>query len=125
MLKLISGDVWLKDVNTDNTEEDTNNRPTTIIRIQKNPESNKKLDEIRKNVKNINEKNDALEKITNDEEKINCLKELYIACLNIINIYETLKKDKDSEYLNEKIFDCTKLLFQYYSQIIIIDKDDT
>ena len=120
----LSGDVWLKDVNTDNTEEDTNNKPTTIIRIQKNPESNKKLDEIRKNVKNINEKNDALEKITNDEEKINCLKELYIACLNIINIYETLKKDKDSEYLNEKIFDYTKLLFQYYSQIIIIDKDE-
>ena len=92
--------------------------------LKKNPEINTNLDEIRKNVKNINDKNNALNNIENDEEKIKCLNELCELCIKILNIYENLKKENDSGNFYEKIIDYTKLLFKYYSQIIILDKED-
>ena len=121
-----TGEVSIEDiVNTDKKGEEINNdHPTTIIRMKKNPESNKKLEEIHKMVNDINEKNNSLKKITNEEEKIASLNELCELCLKIINIYEILKKDNDSEYFYEKIFDYTKLLFIFYSQIMIIDEDE-
>lgn len=122
-----SGEVSIGDVgNTDKKgEEDINDHhPTTIIRMKKNPESNKKLEEIHKMVNDINEKNNSLTKITNEEEKIARLNELCEFCLKIIDIYEILKKESDSEYFYEKIFDYTKLLFIFYSQIMIIDEDE-
>ena len=96
----------------------------TIMILKNNPKSKAKLDEIRKYVKNITAKNETLNSIENEEEKITCLNELCEYCIKIINIYENLKKEKDSENFYEKIFDYTKLLFKYYSQIIILDKDD-
>ena len=94
----------------------------TIIALKKNPKSKEKLDEIRNLVKIITEKDNSLKNIEVDNEKISCLKTLCDLCKNIINIYEELKND--SENLYEKIFDYTKYLFNYYSQIIILDKED-
>ena len=107
--------------NIENTDNKPNNENSnTIISLNKNPQ----LIEIKKNVKIINEKNNSLKSIKNNEEKLVYLNELCDACSKIKNIYESLKRDNDSEKLYEKIFDYTKLLFKYYSQMIIIDKED-
>ena len=96
----------------------------TIISLNKNSESKKKLDEIKDLSKNINEKNKLLNNCQNNNDKINYLKELCQDCLKIINIYTLLRKDNDSENLYEKYFYYTKLLFKYYSKIIILDTED-
>ena len=100
------------------------NTSTTII-LRKNPESNKKLNEIKNISKNINNKKKELENEANDNNKINILKELCDYCSKIINIYEELNKGKDSETLYGKIFDYTKSLINYYSKIIIIYDEDS
>ena len=97
---------------------------TTIVSLNKNSESKKKLDEIKDLSKNINEKNKLLNNCQNNNDKINYLKELCQDCLKIINIYTLLRKDNDSENLYEKYFYYTKLLFKYYSKIIILDTED-
>ena len=96
----------------------------TIVILNKNPESKKKLDEIKNITIIIREKNNALKKIENDNDKINYLKELCDNCLKIINIYNLLRKNNDSENLFQKFFYYTQLLFKYYSQMIILDKED-
>ena len=100
------------------------NPPTTII-LRKNPESNKKLNEIKKITININNKKEELKNENNDNNKINILKELCDYYTKIINIYEELNKGKDSETLYGKIFDYTKYLINYYSKIIIIYNEDS
>ena len=100
------------------------NIQNTLIILKLKPESNNKLNEIKNNVKIINEKNKILKNSGNEEEKLLYLNELCDACSKIINIYENLKKDNESETLYEKIFDYTKLLFTYYSQLIIIFKEN-
>ena len=100
------------------------NPPTTII-LRKNPESNKKLNEIKKITININNKKEELKNEKNDNNKINILKELCDYYTKIINIYEELNKGKDSETLYGKIFDYTKYLINYYSKIIIIYNEDS
>jgi hypothetical protein len=62
---------------------------------------------------------------TNDNNKINILKELCDYCTKIINIYEELNKVKDSETLYEKIFNYTKILINYYSKIIILYNEES
>ena len=98
---------------------------STNIILRKNPESNKKLNEIRKIVLNINIKKEEMKKETNDNNKINILKELCDCCTKIINIYEELNKGKDSETLYGKIFDYTKFLINYYSKIIILYNEES
>ena len=100
------------------------NTSTNII-LKKNPESNKKLNEIRKIVLSINKKKEDMKNEANDNNKINIIKELCNYCTKIINIYEELNKGKDSETLYEKIFDYTKLLINYYSKIIILYKEES
>ena len=96
----------------------------TIICLSKNSGSKKKLDEIRDISKNIEEKNKFLDDSQNDNDKIKYLNELCEYCLKIINIYNILRKNNDSENLYEKYFYYTKLLFKYYSKIIIFDKEE-
>ena len=98
--------------------------PSTTVILRKNPVSNKKLNEIKKIVFDINKKKQELKNETNDKNKINILKELCNFCVKIINIYEELNKGKDSETLYEKIFDYTKLLINYYSKIILLYNED-
>ena len=100
------------------------NTSTNII-LRKNPESNKKLNEIKKIAININLKKEEMKNETNDNNKINILKELCDYCTNIINIFEELNKGKDSETLYGKIFDYTKLLINYYSKIIILYNEES
>jgi molecular chaperone DnaK (HSP70) len=107
---------------TDTQEENKNQNE--YVYLKSNPIYNKELSLIKGYVKNINEKNEALKTAENDEDKISYLNELCNSCLEIINIYENIKNDNNSENLNEKIFNYTKLLFSYYSQIIIIDKEE-
>ena len=107
---------------TDTQEENKNQNE--YVYLKSNPIYNKELSLIKGYVKNINEMNEALKTAENDEDKISYLNELCNSCLEIINIYENIKNDNNSENLNEKIFNYTKLLFSYYSQIIIIDKEE-
>lgn len=106
-----------------NKKEDVN--PTTTVILKKNPKSNQKLEEIKKIAININKKKEELKNEAIDSNKINFLKELCDYCIKIINIYEELNKDKESETLYEKIFDYTKLLINYYSKIIILYNEDS
>ena len=94
----------------------------TIITLKQNPESKEKLDKIRSLVKIITEKDNSLKNLEDDNEKINYLTILCDSCKNIINIFEELKNVSENFY--EKIFDYTKLLLNYYSQIIILDKEN-
>ena len=96
----------------------------TIISLNKNSESKKKLEEIKDISRNINEKNKSLNDSQNNNDKIQILEQLCQYCLKIINIYTLLRKDNDSENLYEKYFYYTKLLFKYYSKIIILDTED-
>ena len=64
-----------------------NKASKTIVTLNNNLESKKKLDEIKNITIIIREKNNALKKIENDNDKINYLKELCDNCLKIINIY--------------------------------------
>ena len=98
--------------------------PNTTIILRKNPETNKKLNEIKKIAININNKKGELKNESNDNNKINILKELCDYCTQIINIYEELNKGKDSETLYGKILDYTKYLINYYSKIIILYNKD-
>ena len=107
---------------TDIQEENQNKN--TYVYFKDNPVYNKELAIIKNYVKLINEKNEALKNSENNDDKISYLNELCFSCLEIINIYENIKNDNNSENLNEKIFNYTKLLFNYYSQIIIIDKEE-
>ena len=97
---------------------------STIIKLKKNPESNKKLNEIKNLSKNIVEKNNYFNNTQNNDEKNSYLKELCDNCLKIVNIYSDLRKNIDSENLYEKSFYYTKLLFYYYSKMLIFDKDN-
>ena len=88
------------------------------------PKEIEKLNEIKQITDFINEKNDALKNVNNDNEKKEFLNDLIESCLNIINIYESLKEESDSNNIYEKIFDYTKILFNYYSKLIILDNED-
>ena len=78
------------------------------------------MDEIKGITRLIKEKHMALNNSQDDYDKINLLKEL---CQFCSNIYAVLRKENDSENLYEKYLYYSKLLFNFYSQIIIIDKD--
>lgn len=106
------------------TKKSEANPKTTVI-LRKNPESNKKLNEIKKIAININNKKEELKNESNDNNKINILKELCDYCTKIINIYEELNKGKDSETLYGKILDYNKYLINYYSKIIILYNEDS
>ena len=88
------------------------------------PKEIEKLDEIKGINDFINEKNEALRNIENENDKKEFLKDLCESCLNIINIYEELKEESDSENIYDKIFDYTKILFNYYLKAIMLDKED-
>ena len=104
--------------------ENQNTESTTIIALKTNPKSKQKLDDI-KNITNlIKEKNQLLKNTQNDNDKIKILNELCDYCSKIINIYNDLRKNNDSENLYEKYFDYSIALFKYYSKIIIISKDE-
>ena len=83
-----------------------------------------KLDEIKEITQFIKEKKDALKDTENIKDKLEFLNDLCESCSKLLNIYESLNKDNDSENLYEKIFYYTKALFNYYSQIIMLDKED-
>ena len=91
--------------------------------LNNNPESKKKLDEIKNITKLIKEKHISLNNSQDDNEKINLLKELCHYSSSIINIYSDIRKINDSENLYEKYLYYSKLLFKFYSQIIIFDKE--
>ena len=97
---------------------------TTIIKLKKDPESKKKLNEIKNLVKTIQEKNYYFTNSENNEEKINYLKELCDSCSKIVIIYSDLRKNNDSENIYEKSFYYTKLLFLYYSKMLVFDKEN-
>ena len=97
----------------------------TIINLNNNPESKRQLEEIKNLSKIIDQKKEELS-LSNDDNKINILKELCEKCSNIINIYENLrKKNEDSENLYEKLFYYTNLLLKSYTEMIILDKEDS
>ena len=112
-------------INKEKTDiQEENKSQNTYVYLKDNPASNKELSILKKYVKIINEKNEALKSVENDDDKISYLNELCYSCLEIISIYENIKNNNNSENLNDKIFNYTKLLFNYYSQIIIIDKEE-
>ena len=88
------------------------------------PKEIEKLDEIKQITDFIKEKNEALRRVENENDKKEFLKDLCESCLNIINIYESLKEESDSENIYDKIFYYTKILFNYYLKTIILDKED-
>ena len=105
-------------------EDNQNKNPTTIIKLKENPKSKQELDKIKLLSKTINEKKAELKKKINDNDKFNILKEIIEPCSKILTIYEELRKGNDSESLYEKILEYTKLLITYYSEMIILDKED-
>ena len=106
-----------------NKQNRENTAGKTLICLNNNSESKKKLDEIKDITKLIKEKSSTLNNSQDENEKINLLKELCQNCSNIINIYTALRKENDSENLYEKYLYFSKLLFNFYSQILILDKD--
>ena len=84
----------------------------------------KKFDEIRQIIEYITKKNETFKKLENDENKKEYLKDLCESCQKLINIYESLNQDNDSENLYEKIFNYSKLLLSYYCKMIILDDEE-
>ena len=87
-------------------------------------EEKNKLEEIKKETDFIKEKQESFKSLQDNEEKIDCLNDLIESCLNIISIYEYLNSKNDSGCLDEKLFNYSKLLFKFYSQIIILENNN-
>ena len=100
------------------------NKDESVKKIKHNIKEKEKLEEIKDIICFINEKNDGFNNIINENDKIEYLKDLIESCTNLIIIYESLNNDKDSGILYEKIFDYTKMLFNYYLQMIKLDKEN-
>ena len=89
------------------------NKINTVHKISQNDSD--QLDEIKEITKFITEKKDALKDTENIKDKLEFLNDLCESCSKLLNIYESLNKDNDSENLYEKIFYYSKALFNYYS----------
>jgi cell division ATPase FtsA len=87
-------------------------------------EEKNKLEEIKKETDFIKEKQESFKSLQDNEEKIDFLNDLIESCLNIISIYESLNSENDSGCLDEKVFSYSKLLFKFYSQIIILENNN-
>ena len=83
-----------------------------------------KLEEIKKETDFIKEKQKSFKSIQDNEEKVDFLNDLIESCLNIISIYESLNVNNDSGCIDEKLFDYTKLLFKFYSQILMLETNN-
>ena len=104
--------------------ESSNSEKKIILKNSIKAKEIEKLDEIRQITEYITNKNEALKKEENDKNKKEYLNDLCESCLKLINIYESLNQDNDSENLYEKIFNYSKLLLSYYSKMIILDDED-
>lgn len=87
-------------------------------------EEKNKLEEIKKETDFIKEKQKSFKSLQDNEEKVDFLNDLIESCINIISIYESLNENNDSGCIDEKLFDYTKLLFKFYSQIIILETNN-
>jgi len=83
-----------------------------------------KLDEIKELTDIMNEKNKLLEQSTDDGLKFRCLKDLSDVCSKLIEIYSFLNEQNDSENLYQKLFENYGKILKYYSDMIIICKDE-
>ena len=104
--------------------ESSNSEKKIILKNSIKAKEIEKLDEIRQITEYITNKNEALKKEENDKNKKEYLNDLCESCLKLINIYESLNQDNDSENLYEKIFNYSQLLLSYYSKMIILDDED-
>ena len=104
--------------------ESSNSEKKIILKNSIKAKEIEKLDEIRQITEYITNKNEALKKEENNKNKKEYLNDLCESCLKLINIYESLNQDNDSENLYEKIFNYSQLLLSYYSKMIILDDED-
>ena len=104
--------------------ENNNLDKNTNIKHNIKGKEKEQLNEIKQIKEFITERNDLLKSTKNIKEKNEILNNLSESCSKLIEIYESLKKDNDSEIIYDKIFNYTKLLFNYYYQIIILNEDE-
>ena len=83
-----------------------------------------KLEEIKRYNKYIEEKSKLLEESTDNEEKLNYLKNIIESCESLIEIYSTLSEQNDTDILYQKLFGSYKKILKYYSEVLIITSDE-
>ena len=83
-----------------------------------------KLDEIKELTDILNEKNKLLKATPDEDQKFRCLKDISDVCSKLIEIYSYLNEQNDSENLYQKLFENYRRILKYYSEMIIISKDE-
>ena len=103
--------------------EESRNKTEIVIMNNKKIKGKEQLEEIKKITQFMNKKNENLKKTEKSEEKIEILKSLTKNCSKLIEIYESLSEQNDSDSLYQKLFFNYKRILNYYSQLILLEED--
>ena len=103
--------------------EESSNKTEIVIMNNKKIKGKEQLEEIKKITQFMNKKNENLKKTEKSEEKIEILKSLTKNCSKLIEIYESLSEQNDSDSLYQKLFFNYKRILNYYSQLILLEED--